>query len=161
MSEVERKKMKINFTKKQYDNLLKLCYIGNWMANAQRTGAKDDPIVEKYEELNYYLKSLAPEFGLENLVQLDKKINKYFFTRDFEEAEDTHGLIDEYDENSFWDDLIDHLVDRDFAKIYSQKEREKMSLKEFMNKRQLFGEKWNKEIYDHGIMRLDIKNDAK
>lgn len=149
--------MKINFTKKQFENLLKLCYIGNWIANAQRTGTKEDPMIEKYEEIYEYVQSLAPEFGLDEAVQFDKEMNRYFATSKFEEAADTHGLIDEYDENSFWDDLIEYLTNRDFAKVYSEEEVKEMDSKEFFEKREPFEKKWSKEIYDNGIERLEIK----
>jgi len=151
--------MKINFTKKQFENLLKLCYIGNWMANAQRNGTKDEPMVAKYEEIWEHLESLAPEFGLDSLVVFDKKLGRYFVTGDFENAADVHGLIDEYDETSFWDDLIEYLADRDFAKTYDKKERQKMDTIKFFEKREPFEKKWSKEIYEHGLERLEIKDD--
>jgi hypothetical protein len=147
--------MKISFTKKQFEALFRLCYIGNWIANAQRTGAKDDPMIEKYEEIYKYVQSFAPEFGLDKMVQFDKEMNCYFATREFEESEDTHGLIDEYDENSFWDDLVDNLIDRDFDKAYSKKARDKMSFEEYSSKRQPFEDKWNEEIDKHGVTRLN------
>ena len=153
--------MKIDLTKKQFESLLKLCYIGNWMANAQRTGAKDDPMVQEYEDIYEHIQSLAPKFGLNKLVQWDEECKRYFATADFEEAEDTHGLIDEYDENSFWDDLIERLADRDFDKAYLEKERKSMSFEEFYTKRQPFEDKWSKEIYKHGVTKLDVHNKEK
>ena len=53
--------MKINFTKKQFENLLKLVYLGEWMANAHKT----DDIIEKYREMLFYVFSFAEEFGFE------------------------------------------------------------------------------------------------
>jgi len=148
--------MKIDLTEKQFESLLKLCYIGNWMSNAQRTGAKDDPMIKEYEAIYELVQSHAPKFGFGDLVQWDEECKRYFATADFEEAEDTHGLIDEYDENIFWDDLIEKLADRDFSNTYSEKEREKMNFEEFYKKRQPFEEKWGNEIYKHGITKLDI-----
>lgn len=147
--------MKIDLTKSQFESLLKLCYIGNWIANAQRTGAKDDPMIKEYEAIYEYVQSHAPEFGFEDLVQWDEECKRYFATANFEESEDTHGLIDEYDENSFWDDLTEKLADRDFSKAYSEKERKKMSFEESYIKRQPFEDKWDKEINKHGITKLD------
>ncbi len=69
-----------------------------------------------------------------------------------------HELIDEYEENNFWDDLIDRLTDRDFHKSGLDKDREKMTFAEFMAKRDPFFDQWNEEIDKHGIERLEIKN---
>ena len=55
--------MKINITKKQYEALAKAVYLGNWMANAQRTGLPDDPYMKEYNDIADYIYSFAPEFG--------------------------------------------------------------------------------------------------
>ena len=46
-----RRFMEIKFTKEQYENLMKLVYLGNWMINAIRT----DDRVKKYDELKHYI----------------------------------------------------------------------------------------------------------
>lgn len=38
-------------------------YLGNWMANAHRTGQSEDPTLKEYNEISDYIFSLAPEFG--------------------------------------------------------------------------------------------------
>jgi len=39
--------MEIKLTKEQYENLLRLVYLGNWMINAIRSGTEDDPYDRK------------------------------------------------------------------------------------------------------------------
>ena len=41
--------MKIHITKKQYESLAKIVYLGNWMANANRDGSPEDPHLLEYE----------------------------------------------------------------------------------------------------------------
>ena len=38
--------MEIKLTKEQYENLIKLVYLGNWMINAIRSGAEGDEQIE-------------------------------------------------------------------------------------------------------------------
>ena len=66
--------MEIKLTKEQYENLLKLVFMGSWMANAFRV--KDT--VKKFEELEDYIYSFAKDFGLENYVEYDEKFKKYW-----------------------------------------------------------------------------------
>ena len=40
----------------------------------------------------------------------------------FEEETDVHELHEEYDEESFWDELVDRLGERDFFRKYTRKE---------------------------------------
>jgi len=71
--------MKINFTKKQYEDLIKLVYLGNWFVNSHRT----NDVVE-YEELEQYIFSYFEDFGMEQYIEYDKTIDEYFPTREFE-----------------------------------------------------------------------------
>lgn len=144
--------MKINFTKKQFENLLKLVYLGNWMANAYRT----DDIIKKYEELENYVFSFAKEFGFAEYV--DDELadeGKFFPTRVFEET-DVNELHDEYDDETFWDEILDRLTDRDFVRKYGIEAIKKMSSEERWEKMGEFEEKYAEEMEKYGIERLEI-----
>jgi len=43
--------MEIKLTREEYENLLKLVYLGNWMINAIRSGAKGVPQIDEYNEI--------------------------------------------------------------------------------------------------------------
>ncbi len=145
--------MKINFTKKQFEVLLKLVYMGNWVANAHRTDREDDKRIEKYEEMQKYLLSFAKEFGLEKYVDIDDE--KMYPSRELEEDE-TDELIDEYDNETFWEELIYRFTRRDFVREYGEEEISKMDTMERIKKDHPFLEKYQDEIYNYGIDRLEI-----
>ncbi|MFH1938305.1 MAG: hypothetical protein ABIJ60_02100 [Patescibacteria group bacterium] len=135
MKKSDNKQIKISFTKKQFEILLKLVYLGNWMANANRTGALDDPMKKEYEEIDNYIFSLAKQFGLDEYVDdEDAADNRFYPTRKFEEETDVNQLHEEYDEEIFWAEIIDRLGDRDFFQHYSKKEIKKMSREERFKK---------------------------
>jgi len=77
--------MKIFFTKKQYEALIKLVYLGDWMANSCKTGDERDMEIEKVEQ---YIYSFAKDFGMENLFDQSKR-GMIYPTRAFEENLDT------------------------------------------------------------------------
>ena len=43
--------MKINFTKKQYESLAKIVYLGNWMANAQMRKGLAQKMIQGYKNM--------------------------------------------------------------------------------------------------------------
>ncbi len=155
----KNEKIKIEFTKEQYFILLKMAYMGNWLANAQRTGDPEEPYFEEYHTLEDYIFSFAKDFGFGKFVDDSEEINgrKFFPARDLEEDADIETIIEEYDEETFWDELFYRMSDRDFFREYSEKERREMTLHERFKKEEPIREKWDNEINEHGIGRLEVK----
>ena len=145
--------MKINFTKKQFEALLKVVYMGNWMANAHRTDREGDERIEKYDESEKYLLSFAKEFDLEKYV--DDEDGEVYPSRELEEDE-ADGLIDEYNEEEFWEELVDRFAKRDFVQKYGVEAISEMDAMERMEKDHPFLDKYHNEVYKHGIDRMEI-----
>lgn len=143
--------MNLKLTKKQYKNLLKLVYLGNWLINAIRL---EDDRIKKYDEIEEYIYSFAKKAGLEKYIEFDKKFNKFFPTREFSDG--MYQYIEEYDDDAFWEELIDRLARCDFVKKYGQKTIRKMDLKELIEKEQPFLDKYAKEFAKHGLKNLEI-----
>ena len=147
--------MKINLTKKQYEALAKIIYLGNWMANANRTGSKDDPHMKEYKEITDYIFSLAPEFGFPETFEHDLECDEHGKTTE------VNHLHEEYDEETFWEELCEILGERDFFKKYSKEEREKMTDDEHFLKLQECIIAWENEAEEYGVERLEIMKKAK
>lgn len=145
--------IEIKLTKEQYEDLIKLVYLGNWMINAIRT----DDIIEKYDMIEQYIYSFVKNANLENYIVFDDELNKFFPTREFELETDVDEYRDEYNNEIFWDELIDRLSVRDFIKAYEKDVIKKMSLREQIVKKSPFIEKYEKEFEKHGIENLEIK----
>ncbi len=154
---MKQQKQNIELTKEQFLVLMKAVYLGNWMANASRTGGKDDPHIKEYEEILDYIFSLASRFGLEKYVDHEEKDgDRYFPTNEFEEKTNVHKLHEDYDEETFWDELPERLGDRDFYRMYSKDDWKKMTQDERFLKLQECIIKWEEEIDNNGIERLEI-----
>ncbi len=148
---VKKNKMKINLTKKQYETLAKTVYLGNWLANAQRTGAPDDPHMKEYEDIADYIYSFAREFGFSNDFESGLE-----FSDGEEEAPEATRLHEEYDEKNFWEELPGILGERDFFRKYSEEERENMTEEEHFMKMMECIISWEKECEKHGVKRLGV-----
>lgn len=148
--------MEIKFTKEQYENLLKMIYLGNWMINAIRSGAKEDPQIEKYNEIEQHIFSFAEAAGLENYIEYDKKCSQFFPTWEFGDNPELEKYREDYDDDVFWHELPDRLGVRDFYRQYTEKEINKMSQKERFIKKQDFIIKYEEEFDENGIKNLEI-----
>ena len=145
----------IQLTKDQYLALAKVVYLGNWMANAQRTGQKNDPNMEEYEGIADYIFSLAPQFDFPKTFEHDLECDEHGKTTE------VNRLHEEYDEETFWEELCDMLGERDFFIKYTPKEIERMSDDERFTKRMECDIVWEEEMEKYGIERMHILKQAK
>ncbi|MFC5406879.1 hypothetical protein [Cohnella soli] len=104
--------MKIVLTKKQYRDLIELLFLGNWLANASRTGAEGDERLEKYEEIQYFILSYAKQFQADDVVKAEG--NEFYTTMDFEEK--LMPVVEEYDDYIFWEQISMKLAKRDLLR---------------------------------------------
>ena len=151
--------MKINFTKKQYWNLIRATYMADWMANAicEADMKEDDGI----KEIRDYIFSFAKEMGYEDFVEYSADMGKYYATFDLDDEPSIRKLIERYDEYAFWDEIVEYLGERDFFNKYSKEAIKKMSDEERFSKRMECQDVWGKEFEKYGIERLDITKQAK
>jgi hypothetical protein len=145
--------MKINFTKEQYELLLKLVYMGNGIVNS----VADESEENEFDDLEGYIFSFAKDFDLEKYVEFDKEDNTYYPSQELEEDEKVIDYIQRYDDNIFWDKLLFNLIRRDMAKEYGEDAVEKMPEEEYLLKEKSFFEKYGKEFGKNGLMNLTIK----
>ena len=147
--------MKIEFTNEQFKNLLKVVYLGNWMANAVHVGNKEDPKHEEFEEVVNYIFSFAEESGFGDYVDYKEENKQYSPTNEFDEL--AREYVEYYDNDCFWEQIIYRLSSRDFEQKYTDEEISKMGEDERFKKEWSFHEKWENELSDRGIKRLEIK----
>jgi len=63
----------------------------------------------------------------------------------------------EYDEDVFWNMLIDGLAERDFGRKYSAENLDTMEWEEYEKKIEPFLKRYEKEVDEHGLERLEVK----
>ncbi|MBP1746381.1 MAG: hypothetical protein H6Q54_996 [Deltaproteobacteria bacterium] len=145
--------MKIEFTQKQYEALLKIVYLGSWMASS----TKEEPAKE-YEKIEQYVLSFAKDFKMEKFVGFDKKLKSYYPSEEFEDATDVIEQIDAYDEYKVWETLVLSLSHRDIVKKYGEKKVEQMSEEEVLEKEYPLIQKYEEEFREHGFDNLYVRS---
>ena len=124
------------------------------MLHAHKT--EPTPDTQPYRQLEQKLLSRAKDFGLEDWVQYDRRRDEYFPTREFEEASPSMGFIEEFQNDSFWDELLHRLVQRDLVRETGEEAYCNLSFEERFQREQPHEEKWQAELEAHGLDRLGV-----
>ena len=116
----------IELSREQFRELLMTLVVGMHIRrHADELRSSENPLeaenddLTSAEELEHYLLSLAPGFEAEDLVErsednlIPSKVTEEF----------CHAVIDEHDNERFWDRLETELAERDFLKTLPEAER--------------------------------------
>ena len=136
--------MKINFTKSQYDTLIKLVQYGYWITS-------DSENNEKFSELEQYLNSHAKDFDVKGIEYVEE-YGIYDLSRELEG--EIHEVIDKYEEGVFLDKLAYHMARKEFAKESQLKEYNQEEA--FLRVLEL-EEKYHLYIEENGLEHLKIE----
>ena len=147
--------MKINITKKEYRLLLDILYLGEWMLTAH--DQEEAPEKKQYQDVIQKFYSYAEEMGYENLIKADKALNKYFETMEYEENSQVNEIIENYDNATFWDELVSGLALRDAQEIEGNDAFNKMSPEERIQLLYPLEEKYHEEFMANDLANLQIK----
>jgi len=142
--------MDLNLTREQYEKLLELVYLGNWLINAYRT----DDYLEDYSDVVSLIFSQAEKAGLEDKTVKDEMGEKYLPSFDFEES--LHDYIGEYDSFCFWEELINRLAEREAIKEFGSRPLDKIDLDEFLEKKNKYLRVYEQEVEENGLKNFEL-----
>ena len=143
--------MHITLSQDQYEKLLHLVFLGNWLVNSYR----GDERLEEYDKLAGDIMASPPPAGREEPGAVDEFEGRYYPSRKLDEA--MRGFWEEYDEDVFWNMLIDGLAERDLGRKYGEENLDTMKGDEYDKKIEPFLKKYEKEIDEHGLERLEVR----
>lgn len=134
--------------------MLTMLDISDWVMSSMET--EENPKTMPYKKVEQKFLALAKDFHCGNLVEYDKKQDKYYHTRQFEDDSESMAFVDDYTEEIFWEELAGKLSKRDFSqKVGELKFKEMNPTERFQNICE-FEEKYNEEFQNHGLTRLKI-----
>ncbi len=148
--------MKINFTKKQYHDLLRLVFLGTWVADSHCATKRSGT----FDEIEQHILSCGKEFGVEDDMDYDEKTKEYYFSEDFENNSGVMRIIDEYDDDTFWEILVERLAARDVRNKYGEDKIKTMEFEELREAQEQYIKKYEDEIYKNGLENIVLRNEA-
>ena len=146
--------MEIDLSKDEYKSLIEMMYIADWVMNAHKT--EKDPSIEQYAQLEQKIYSLADQMGHHNLIEYDEELAEYFPTSLLDEGP-AMQYVDEYDNDTFWDELIERLIERDLFREVGEVKLRKMTIEERLRAEDPLREKYDTEFEENGIENIELR----
>lgn len=146
--------MKIELTENEYRLLLDFVFMANWVINSHHSGERIE--VEDYDMLVQKLYSFAAGTRCGELVHANRETNEYTPTRYYEETTKATELLEEYDDDTFWDALISRLAERDVYEQVEQDRRDSMGIDEYWERSEPIEEAYYQEFRRHSLERLRL-----
>lgn len=148
--------MKIEISKAEYETMLQLLEITDWVLNAHRT--ERDPRMQKLWELEQKLFSYAEAMGYGDMVE--SHAGEIMPTREFEDTISVMPFIDEFENDTFWTALIDRLGWRDLAEEVDEDAFERMPLSERFERKAPLDRKYSDEFEARGLQNLRLVEES-
>ncbi len=143
--------MRIELSKAQFRTLVELVFLGDWIANAARIPGEDE--VRRFSSLKQHIYTLAHQSGLRNFVEYDPRLRRFFPTNTLHDR--LEEIIDEYDDETLWQELQFRLAARDLRDVHGDAV-DSMSPEERISKEEPLLDRYQTEFEEHGMERLRI-----
>jgi hypothetical protein len=147
--------MKINVTKDEYRHLIDMLYIADWVLTSYKS--EEGPEIKRYQDVMQKFYALAKDMNMENLIKFDKELNTYCETQEFNDTSDCQQFIDEYDNDSFWERLIEQLTTRDLEEESIGTETGAQDREKYSERYAAIEMKYISEFEENGLDILAIK----
>lgn len=141
----------ISLNKEEFKSLLKLAYLGNWVATAHR---EEDPENCEYDLIFNKLLKLAPQFDLADWV--DDGEDGIFPASAMEEDSGILSALENYDAHTFWSELVERMTDRELSQELGSEAWEKMSAEEQLEHCLEIDEALYQEFATNGLDNLTL-----
>ena len=110
--------MKLQLTPKEYRRMLQMLYLADHLLNGRR---EDEPVGLrlKCEEVLQGFLGYATQFGCADLVE-EPEPGLFNFTAAMPDEPGVSDVVNDYDEDTFWQELVTRLAGRDYERIHGR-----------------------------------------
>lgn len=148
--------MNVPISKNEYKTLLEMLEIAGWVLSAHKT--EDDPRTKKFRDMEQKFFALGEGMGVADFFEYDPDTKAYMPTVIYDETIDVFDYIDEYDDDTFWDELGDRLAYRDLVRQVGEDAFEKMDPSERFSKIEEIRSAYFEEFLENGLERIVMQN---
>lgn len=149
----ESSQVKLQLTKKEYRALLDMLHVADWVLHSHAIQPED--VSAPHKAVMKKILSYSSEMDVSDLISYDQADDAYYETREYEEFLQ-NMFIEPYDQETFWEELADHLAQRDALREFGE---EKLRTMDRWERGHRLGEKSNayeKEFAEYGLERFTL-----
>jgi hypothetical protein len=147
--------MKIHFSKREYQKLLEILYITDWVLHAHQEKRTDE--TKEFQELEQKIMAMAKECGAGDAVETNNATGNYFLSRNFIKEQQCLAPIEAFENATFWEELLERLARRDFIRRYGEEAIRKMTLEERFTKETAILQMYDHEFSQNGLNNIYIQ----
>ncbi|MDD2999555.1 MAG: hypothetical protein EOM80_02795 [Erysipelotrichia bacterium] len=142
--------MELSFSKTELKALVEMAVMADWVMTAHDT--EDDERKDDYLKLIQKIFAFAHKNGMKNEIEHLEDINEFFPDEEWEEKSLARAFINEFEEKTFWDELVERLAERELNRKLNNKKAS--NFEEHMEIFNEFATKFGEEFAEHGIENL-------
>lgn len=146
--------MKLDLNRRDYLALLAVLEIADWVINAYRSD--ESPETAPMRALEQKMLALAEQFGCGELVEYDAQDRRWSLSREYDETSDALQYLQEFENDNFWEQLSDRLVERDLRRQLGEAAYKRLDPEELDEKEEPYRTLYSEEFLTHGVDRLEI-----
>lgn len=137
----------MKLTVKQYETLVKMAYLANWMIEE----TVEDPNNE-YAEFEQFILSQAKDYGFEKNIETDEESKLMYVNEDFEEKSGVFDILDDYEI-----DIVSNTLSAHFAEIEVEKKFPDIDEETYEKKVDEITEQYLEKFAEKGLDIVSIK----
>ncbi len=144
--------MEISFNKEELKKLVEIAVMADWVMTAHDT--EDDVRKDEYLKLIQKIFATAWKNGMKKEIEHLEDINEFFPDETWEESSLARAFINEFEEKTFWDELVERLAERELNRKLGNKKAG--SFEEHMEIYEKFASSFGEEFAENGITNLQV-----
>ena len=118
--------MHLRLTDQELATLAEMVSLAAWIASWNRREGAEDAFAD-YEALENKILEKAAHAGFGDLVEFDEERQRHRLSAEYQERSFFQECYDEFRNESFWEELVIRLADRDLIRRIGMKEWRKLS----------------------------------
>jgi len=146
--------MKLELDRSEYLTLLTAMQIADWILHANQGEELRD--TEDFRALEQKILKQAEKVGCEPLVEYDSEMERWFTSREFELTSLGLAYVEEYENDAFWEGLLQRLTERDLLRKVGEKAFNSLGPVERSRQEGPYLSMYDHEIQEHGLDRLEV-----
>lgn len=147
--------MHLRFTEEELGTLVEMVSLAAEVASwNERPGAEEG--ISAYEALEDKVLEKAKHAGLGEHVDFDEEKQRHHLSTEYQEGSFFQQCYDEFRNESFWEEIVIRLADRDLARVIGMPAWQKMTEEDRRTQTRDIEKRYWDEFAKHGIDRVAV-----